>query len=188
MFKKDILLIDDSLTFCESIQEILEDNGWTVDFNTDPLKGLDIVRQKQYKVILLDLKMPNISGLDFLRKLSEENLINKTYVIVLTGEITIENAVDSLRLGAKDFIQKHVVVEYTDMFFERIHKGFQWQNSRLENEKLTLQRKQAIEESKLIVKSVGHEVPSLGWAAAWRWRTASYKTMAALVPTFRESP
>lgn len=165
MFEKDLLLIDDSLTFCESIQEILEENDWTVDFNTDPIKGLDIVKEKQYKVILLDLKMPNISGLDFLRKLTEEQLISKTYVIVLTGEITIENAVDSLRLGAKDFIQKHAVVEYTDMFFERINKGFQWQNSRLENEKLSRLRKQAVEESRLIVKSVGHDMSGSYYAS-----------------------
>jgi len=165
MFEKDILLIDDSLTFCESIQELLEDNEWTVDFITDPIKGLDIVREKQYKVILLDLKMPNISGLDFLRKLLEEQLIAKTYVIVLTGEITIENAVDSLRLGAKDFIQKHAVVEYTDMFFERINKGFQWQYFRLENEKLSQQRKQAVEESRLIVKSVGHDMSGSYYAS-----------------------
>jgi signal transduction histidine kinase len=165
MFEKDILLIDDSLTFCESIQEILEDNEWSVEFCTDPQKGLDIVRQKEYKVILLDLKMPNISGLDFLRKLLEEHHIAKTYVIVLTGEITIENAVDSLRLGAKDFIQKHAVVEYTDMFFERINKGFQWQNSRLENERLAKQRKQAIEESRLIVKSVGHDMSGSYYAS-----------------------
>ena len=165
MFEKDILLIDDSLTFCESIQEILEDKDWTVDFITDPVKGLDVVREKQFKVILLDLKMPNISGLDFLRKLMEQKLINKTYVIVLTGEITIENAVDSLRLGAKDFIQKHAVVEYTDMFFERINKGFQWQHARLENEKLARQRKQAIEESRLIVKSVGHDMSGSYYAS-----------------------
>lgn len=165
MFEKDILLIDDSLTFCESIQEILEDKEWTVDFNTDPVQGLDVVKNKQYKVILLDLKMPNISGLDFLRRLSEKNLITKTYVIVLTGEITIENAVDSLRLGAKDFIQKHAVVEYTDMFFERINKGFQWQHTRLENEKLAKQRKQAIEESRLIVKSVGHDMSGSYYAS-----------------------
>ena len=165
MFEKDILLIDDSLTFCESIQEILEDNDWTVEFNTDPVKGLDIVRNNEYKVILLDLKMPNISGLDFLRKLSDEDLIEKTYVIVLTGEITIENAVDSLRLGAKDFIQKHAVVEYTDMFFERILKGFKWQEARLENEKLAELRKQAVEESRLIVKSVGHDMSGSYYAS-----------------------
>ena len=165
MFEKDILLIDDSLTFCESIQEILEDNEWTVDFNTDPVKGLEIIKTKQYKVILLDLKMPVISGLDFLQKLSEQCLIDKTYVIVLTGEITIENAVDSLRLGAKDFIQKHAVVEYTDMFFERINKGFQWQDSRLENDKLARLRKEAVEESRLIVKSVGHDMSGSYYAS-----------------------
>ena len=165
MFYKDIFLIDDSESFCKTIQEILEDKGWSVAYNTDPEASLSIVAGKAFKVILLDIRMPKMSGLDFLRELGKRKLIHYNYIIVLTGEITIENAVDSLRLGARDFIQKHAVVEYPDLFFERIEKGFEWQEERLENQKLAAERKRAIEDSQLIVKSVGHDMSGSYYAS-----------------------
>ena len=165
MFYKDILLVDDSEPFCKSIQELLQDNGWKVVYNTNPEAGLTFLEEKMFRVVLLDIRMPNMSGLDFLRELDKAGFLLRNYVIVLTGEITIENAVESLRLGAKDFIQKHAVVEYPDLFFERIEKGFRWQEERLENERLAEERKRAIEESRLIVKSVGHDMSGSYYAS-----------------------
>lgn len=165
MFYKDILLIDDSEPFCISIQEVLEDNNWSVVYNTNPESGLEFLEVKRFKVVLLDIRMPIMSGLEFLAELVKRGLIQRNYVIVLTGEITIENAVDSLRLGAKDFIQKHAVVEYPDLFLERIEKGFLWQQERIENEHLAEERKRAIEESRLIVKSVGHDMSGSYYAS-----------------------
>lgn len=165
MFYKDILLIDDSEPFCKSIQETLEDNDWSIVYNTNPESGLALLREKEFKVVLLDIRMPNMSGLDFLAELDKLKLVQRNYVIVLTGEITIENAVDSLRLGAKDFIQKHAVVEYPNLFFERIEKGFVWQEERIKNEKLAEERRRAIEESRLIVKSVGHDMSGSYYAS-----------------------
>jgi signal transduction histidine kinase len=165
MFYKDILLIDDSEPFCTSIQEILEEKNWSTVYNTNPESGLAFLRDKEFKVVLLDIRMPNMSGLDFLVELEKQELNRRNYVIVLTGEITIENAVDSLRLGAKDFIQKYAVVEYPDVFFERIEKGFDWQKERIRNEQLTEERQRAIEESRLIVKSVGHDMSGSYYAS-----------------------
>lgn len=165
MFYKDILLIDDSEPFCKSIQEVLEDNDWSVVYNTNPESGLEFLEVKRFRVVLLDIRMPIMSGLEFLAALEKRGLIQRNYVIVLTGEITIENAVDSLRLGAKDFIQKHAVVEYPDLFLERIEKGFLWQKERIENERLAEERKRAIEESRLIVKSVGHDMSGSYYAS-----------------------
>lgn len=165
MFYKDILLVDDSEPFCKSIQETLEDHSWSVAYTTNPENGLTFLREKQFRVVLLDIRMPNMSGLEFLAQMEKEQLIPRNYVIVLTGEITIENAVDSLRLGARDFIQKHAVVEYLDLFFERIVKGFAWQKERVKNEKLAEERRRAIEESRLIVKSVGHDMSGSYYAS-----------------------
>lgn len=179
MFYKDILLIDDSEPFCKSIQETLEDNGWSIVYNTNPESGLAFLREKQFRVVLLDIRMPNMSGLDFLAELEKQNLVQRNYVIVLTGEITIENAVDSLRLGARDFIQKHAVVEYINLFFERIEKGFAWQQERIKNEKLAEERQRAIEESRLIVKSVGHDMSGSYYASLMlRLQTLQRKIMS----------
>lgn len=165
MFFKDVFLIDDSEPFCESIQEIISDKGWSIIYNTDSESSLALLTEKEFKVVLLDIRMPNMSGLDLLAELEKRGQIYRNYVIVLTGEITIENAVDSLRLGAKDFIQKHAVVEYPGLFFERIEKGFQWQQKRIYNERLTEEKRQAIEESRLIVKSVGHDMSGSYYAS-----------------------
>lgn len=165
MFYKDVFLIDDSEPFCESIQEIISDKGWSIIYNTDSESSLALLTEKEFKVVLLDIRMPNMSGLELLAELEKRAQIYRNYVIVLTSEITIENAVDSLRLGARDFIQKHAVVEYPGLFFERIEKGFQWQQNRIYNERLAEEKRQAIEENRLIVKSVGHDMSGSYYAS-----------------------
>ncbi|MCK5685775.1 response regulator [bacterium] len=156
---KDILIIDDSIPFCESIYDLIEDEtDWTAEFVDDGELGIEKLKKYHYNIVLLDLKMPGISGLDVLNQLEKTNLIKSNYIIVLTGEITIENAVYSLQYGANDFIQKPTVVEYPDIFIERIKKGFDWQEERRINEQLKRDRQKTIEESQLIVKSVGHDM------------------------------
>ncbi len=159
MFKGDVLIIDDSLSFCESVQDMIQDEeNWTVEYVLNGENGLKKLSEEEWRVVLLDLKMPGMSGLDVLSSLNEKKCISRNYIIVLTGEITIENAVDSLQYGARDFIQKPAVVEFPEIFMERIRKGFHWQEERLINERLRLEKQKAIEESQLIVKSVGHDM------------------------------
>ncbi len=156
---KDILIIDDSRPFCESIHDLISDETeWSSEFVDDGETGIAKLQENEYNIVLLDLKMPGISGLEVLSQLNSLDLIKSNYIIVLTGEITIENAVDSLQYGARDFIQKPTVVEYPDIFIERIKKGFDWQEERRINEQLKKDRQKAIEESQLIVKSVGHDM------------------------------
>lgn len=159
MFDGDVLIIDDSLSFCESVQDLITDEeNWHVKYVTNGEDGLNMLTNSEWKVVLLDLKMPGMSGLDVLNALNKRDLIFRNFIIVLTGEITIENAVDSLQYGARDFIQKPAVVEYPEIFIERIKKGFLWQAERLINEELRYAKQKAIEESQLIVKSVGHDM------------------------------
>jgi len=156
---KDVLIIDDSVPFCESIYDLIDDESdWSAEFVNDGESGIAKLKEFEYNIVLLDLKMPGMSGLEVLRELSSLDLIRPNYIIVLTGEITIENAVDSLQFGARDFIQKPTVVEYPDIFIERMKKGFDWQEERRINEQLKRDRQKAIEESQLIVKSVGHDM------------------------------
>lgn len=156
--ENSILIIDDSRHFAESIAELLSGEEWPIDIALDGEAGLQKLSENAFDVVLLDLKMPNMSGLEFLQRLEEQGLSERNYVIVLTGEITIENAVDSLRLGARDFIQKPAVVEQPDLFYRSIEKGFQWQRQRIIHESLLQEKKKALEESRLIVKSVGHDI------------------------------
>ncbi len=158
MFDSDLLIVDDSLAFCESIVDLLEEENWRVEYVLEGSEAIKKLESAEYRVVLLDLKMPGLSGIEVLNELNKRALINRNYIIVLTGEITIENAVDSLQYGARDFIQKPAVVEFPDEFVKRIKRGFDWQNERLLNEELRKERQKAIEESQLIVKSVGHDM------------------------------
>jgi signal transduction histidine kinase len=155
---KSILIIDDSRHFAESVSELLAEERWSIDIALDGEEGLRKLDAREYDVVLLDLKMPGMSGLEFLQHLETRGMQDRNYVIVLTGEITIENAVDSLRLGARDFIQKPAVVEQPELFLRRIEKGFQWQEQRIIQDRLMAERKKSVEESRLIVKSIGHDI------------------------------
>ncbi len=158
MFEGDLLIVDDSHAFCESIVDLLDDENWKVEYVLEGAEAVKKLENAEYRVVLLDLKMPSMSGIEVLNELNKRSLINRNYIIVLTGEITIENAVDSLQYGARDFIQKPAVVEFPDEFIKRIRRGFAWQEERLLNEELRKERQKAIEESQLIVKSVGHDM------------------------------
>ncbi|MDD3051832.1 MAG: response regulator [Candidatus Cloacimonetes bacterium] len=159
MFDSDILMIDDSESFCETVIDLIqEERGWGIEYVLNGELALQRLSEKTYKVILLDLKMPGMSGLELLSKLIEKDMIAKNYIIVLTGEITIENAVNSLQFGARDFVQKPSIVEFPENFFKTIVKGFVWQDEAVINEKLKQEKKRAIEDSQLIVKSVGHDM------------------------------
>jgi two-component system sensor histidine kinase/response regulator len=155
---RSILIIDDSRHFAESVSELLSEEQWAIDIALNGEEGLRKLSERHFDVVLLDLKMPGMSGLEFLQHLESRGMQDRNYVIVLTGEITIENAVDSLRLGARDFIQKPAVVEQPELFFRRIEKGFQWQEQRAVHDELLAERKRSVEESRLIVKSVGHDI------------------------------
>ncbi len=155
-----ILMIDDSLAFCESVIDLIEDEqeDWQVEYALGGIEGINLLMSNEYDVVLLDLKMPGMSGLEVLTNLDERKIIYRNYIIVLTGEITIENAVSSLQYGARDFVQKPLVAEFPEMFLKRIEKGYAWQAERSYNEELKKEKKKAILESQLIVKSIGHDM------------------------------
>ncbi|MBN2830257.1 MAG: response regulator, partial [Candidatus Cloacimonetes bacterium] len=188
MFVKDILIIDDSIPFCESIADLLEYEKpkWSVDKVHSGTEGINRLAESQYRVILLDLKMPGMSGLEVLEKLASLNLVKRNYIIILTGEITIENAVNTLKYGARDFIQKNTVVDYTGTFITSISKGFEWQEERLSNEALLREKEQAIEESRLLVKSVGHDMSGSYYASLMLKLQMLRKKMGGITEIYNE--
>jgi CheY-like chemotaxis protein len=68
---KSILIIDDSRHFAESISELLSDQNWRIEIALNGEEGLGRLSAKEFAVVLLDLKMPIMSGLEFLQQLEE---------------------------------------------------------------------------------------------------------------------
>jgi CheY-like chemotaxis protein len=78
-----VLMIDDDKDMCEEMIEVLKDAGIEVNAVCDPAIGLELAQEKRYDLLLLDLKMPGITGYDILR--SVKNLDKKIKVMVITG-------------------------------------------------------------------------------------------------------
>lgn len=78
-----ILLIDDDIELCDEISEILKDEGFIVDIVNDGKKGYEYVKKGGYDLVLLDLKIPVINGVEVLKKIKNDKI--KVKVIILTG-------------------------------------------------------------------------------------------------------
>ncbi len=101
-----ILIIDDEKEICESMKMILEYEGYSVDYSTSALKGLNLAEEKQISCLLLDIQMPEMSGFEVLKKVKEVN--PSLSVIIISAHGSVENAIKATRLGAFDFIEKPI--------------------------------------------------------------------------------
>ena len=99
-----VLIVDDEAAIRRTLREILQFEKYEVDEATDGLDGLVKVKQKSYDVILLDIKMPKMDGMEALERMQE--LAPDTPVIMISGHGTIETAVDAVKKGAFDFLSK----------------------------------------------------------------------------------
>ena len=99
-----ILVIDDDDAVRESMQRMLRAAGYTVQTAASGEEGLAMARGGAFDVILSDMRMPGISGVDVLRQLREQRVDSS--FIVMTGFGTVDTAVESMKLGAVDFVQK----------------------------------------------------------------------------------
>jgi len=100
----NILIIDDERAIRKTLNEILSYEGFKVDEAVDGEEGLKIFGEKNYDVVLCDIKMPKIDGLEFLVKAAEVNA--DVPVIMISGHGTIETAVDAVKKGAYDYVAK----------------------------------------------------------------------------------
>ncbi|OQX56675.1 MAG: hypothetical protein B5M53_00195 [Candidatus Cloacimonas sp. 4484_209] len=99
-----ILIVDDELVICKSCKKILEQTGHIVDYVLTGKEALKSVEEKKYEVIITDLKMPEINGMELLESVKKKR--ENVDVIMITGYATIETAVQAMKLGAYDYIPK----------------------------------------------------------------------------------
>jgi two-component system response regulator HydG len=99
-----ILVIDDDQGVRDSMARTLRSAGYAVETAATGEEGVSLAKGNAYDVILSDMRMPGISGLDVLRKLRDQRV--DAAFIVMTGFGTVDSAVEAMKLGAVDFVQK----------------------------------------------------------------------------------
>jgi DNA-binding NtrC family response regulator len=100
----DILVLDDEQIVGERLKPALEKEGHQVEIFVDPNRALERISEKAFDIVVTDIRMDEMDGIQVLEKVSEKS--NRTKVIMITGYATLEVARESLTKGAFDFIAK----------------------------------------------------------------------------------
>lgn len=128
---KTILVVDDEKDIRISLTGILEDEGYQVLTADNGVEGLECARQEQPDLVLLDIWMPGMDGLETLERLKA--LFPQVTVIMISGHGTIETAVRATKLGAFDFIEKPLSL---DKVLISVVNALRMKELRVENEEL----------------------------------------------------
>lgn len=104
-----ILIIDDEERMCWALDRALSHEGYQVITATRGLQGITLAQEMEPSLVILDLKMPDIDGIEVLRKIKE---LNKNIpVVMITAHGTIETAIEAMKIGASDYITKPFKLE-----------------------------------------------------------------------------
>lgn len=99
-----LLVVDDEEAICEACRRVFSRQGFQVEKTNDAALGLSMASERDFSAVLLDIKMPNLDGIQFLEKLRATK--PGLPVILMTGYPSIPNAVSALRLGASEYVTK----------------------------------------------------------------------------------
>ncbi|MCL2648290.1 MAG: sigma-54 dependent transcriptional regulator [Phycisphaerales bacterium] len=102
-----LLLVDDDALIVNSLAEFLRLEGYTVETASDGAQATDMLAVDRYNVVITDVNMPRVNGLELLRTI--KNNYPDIVVLVITGYGTIENAVDAVKMGAFEYLTKPII-------------------------------------------------------------------------------
>jgi two-component system NtrC family response regulator len=126
-----VLVIDDERSVCVTCRRILESEGHTVEYTLSGLEGIRMATQGDYDVVLLDLKMPDVSGMEALEQIRAAR--PDLTVVIITGYATIQTSIEAVRKGAFDYIPKPFTPEELTL---ALQKALEDRRLRSENEYL----------------------------------------------------
>jgi len=140
-----ILVVDDEQGLCAGVQEALRREGYVVDATTDAPAALRLAEERLYNLIISDLKMPGLTGLELLARVRAHSA--DTLFILMTAYGTVENAVEAMKQGAYDYLPKPIDLKRLRAL---VQKALQFQAVVAENNELR-QRLQTGAETGLLV-------------------------------------
>lgn len=99
-----LLVVEDEKDLCDTIAKVLYDSGYEVDTCYDGEEALDYILTEEYDLIVLDLNLPGMDGMDILKELRQKN--EETKVLILSARSQIADKVEGLDAGANDYMEK----------------------------------------------------------------------------------
>lgn len=129
-----MLIVDDEKNSRYGLSVLLSDSGYSVMTASNGFQAMELVAESQPDVVLADLKMPGMSGIELLKKIKEYS--PEIPVILITAYATVPSAVEALKLGAEDYLIKPVNVDELEILISRV-----MEKVRLANEVRELRRK-----------------------------------------------
>lgn len=129
---KSILIIDDEKNIRMTLEKALSGAGYEVESAINGENGLQKLKDEEYPVILLDMNLPGINGIEVLRKLNEFDF--NTRVIMITGYGNVETAVEAMKLGAVDYLRKPFKPEEIKDLVEEVFRRYKLESEDYEAE------------------------------------------------------
>jgi ActR/RegA family two-component response regulator len=139
-----ILVMEDDLSVATGLEMILSEEGYTVNLADTGMLAMEAFRQKRFDLLVADLRLPDIDGMEVIKQVKAEN--PETEVIVITGYGTTATAVEAMKLGVHDFLPKPFTEDQIKTAIDEALK------EHVEKSVETVTRKAATEEEKLIQK------------------------------------
>jgi DNA-binding NtrC family response regulator len=146
--KIKILVVDDERGLCTGVQEALKREGYVVDAANDSRTALKLMGERLYNLVLTDMKMPDLSGLQLLKEAKQNS--RDTFFIVMTAYGTVESAVEAMKEGAYDYVAKPLDMQRLRAL---VLKALEFQALVAENNELRLRLKKRSEPSLLLGNS-----------------------------------
>ncbi len=112
-----ILVVDDEVNLSRVLSEVLSDAGYYVEVANTGREALDRFKESSFDIAITDLKMPDIDGMEILKKL--KTVDPEICVVMLTGYSTVESAVEAMKAGAYDYISKPFNIEELKLIIEK---------------------------------------------------------------------
>ncbi|MFI4943040.1 MAG: sigma-54-dependent transcriptional regulator [Burkholderiales bacterium] len=136
--KGRIVVIDDEVNAAAALQTLLEEDGYEVARANDGVSGLQLLEKTDADVVLTDLRMPGMDGIELLTRIKQ--IRPETMVILMTAYGTVKTAVKAMKLGAEDYLGKPIDVEELEVMLQR-----------------TVEKKRLLEEASLLRERLDHK-------------------------------
>jgi two-component system nitrogen regulation response regulator NtrX len=164
MSGETILIVDDEESVRNSLVGVMKDEGYEVVTASSGKEGIDLLNEAQPALVLLDIAMPGMDGIETLRRLRE--MRPDMPVVMVTGHGTIETAVKTTKMGAYDFIVKPPELQHLTLV---VRHGIEESRLREENESLkkSIERRYEIVGESAKIKTLKHQISLAGPTNGW---------------------